>query len=103
MELYKGTQNIRFIYYYSDTTQHSKIIKAEYYHIEGWKNFEILYENGKIIEFHKEGYKVKEGYCKTPENFSPHSPNYYGYVSIYNRRGDIISKVKYDNKIKAKS
>ena len=103
MELYKGTQNIRFIYYYSDTTQLSKIVKAEYYHLEGWKNFEIHYENGKIIEFHKEGYKVKEGYFKTPENFSPLSPNYYGYVSIYNRRGDIISKVKYDNKIKAKS
>ena len=37
----------------------SKVVKAEYYHIEGWKNFEILYGNGKIIEFHKEGYKVK--------------------------------------------
>ena len=69
MELYKGTQNIRFIYYYSDTTQHSKIVKAEYYHIEGWKNFEILYENGKIIEFHKEGYKVKEGIVKPLKPF----------------------------------
>ena len=103
MELYKGTQNIRFIYYYSDTTQHSKVIKAEYYHIEGWKNFEIFYENGKIIEFDKEGYKAKEGYCKSPKDFSSATPNYYGYVSIYNRRGDIVSKAKYNNKIRVKS
>ena len=103
MELYKGTQNIRFIYYYSDTTQHSKIIKAEYYHIEGWKNFEIFYENGKIIEFDKEDYKRKEGYSKSPEDFSSAAPNYYGYVSIYNRRGDIVSKDKYNNKIRVKS
>ena len=103
MELYKGTQNIRFIYYYSDITQHSKILKAEYYHIKGWKNFEILYENGKIIEFDKEGYKAKEGYCKSPVQFSPSNPNYYGYVSVYNRQGKIVSKVKYDNKIRVKS
>ena len=100
MELYGGTQNIRFIYYYSDTTQHSKIIKPEYYHIEGWKNFEISYKSNKIIEFNKEDYKRKEGFCKSPEGFSPVRLNYYGYVSIYNRRGDIISKVKYYNKIR---